>query len=61
MMDHEIPEVNWAQKLAGIVSYAVSGDTVLCHSNAQAELGERARKRLCPSKVLTFRVVKEER
>lgn len=58
-MRHTVPEVNWPRALAGMIREAEDNDTIVCRSEDQKELAERAHARMCPEKHLTF-VVKPE-
>ena len=49
-------KANWAISLAGIIANAHDGDTIVVHSSAMMEMAERARRRTCPDKRLTFEV-----
>lgn len=53
-MRYEIHKHDWPAKLADTVGLATDGDTIVCYSQAMIELGERARVRMCPRKVLVF-------
>lgn len=50
----EIPRTNWHMALADAIGGAADGETIKCRTHSEAELGERARRRMCPSKRLTF-------
>ncbi len=43
-------------ELAGAIGRASDGDAIICNSLDQAELGERTRQRVCPTKRLSFAV-----
>lgn len=56
MPRHTLPAANWHMALANAIEAAQDDDTIVCHSEAMAELAEEARQRLCPSKRLVFEV-----
>jgi hypothetical protein len=58
-MKHTVPYVNWHMALADVIEKAQDGDEIVCHSKAMADLGERARLRMCPEKHLMFSVSEE--
>jgi hypothetical protein len=55
-----VPVANWPHFLAQYIEEAHDGDTIVVYSRATKELGERAWKRMCPDKVLTFKIKKRE-
>lgn len=60
MKIYTVPHNNWHMALADIIETAKDGDTIICHSDAMAELAERARTRMCPEKQLTFTTEEED-
>lgn len=55
MIRHEIPVVDWATKLARAIRERSDGDTVVVHTEAMQELGERTLQRLgLTGKKITF-------
>lgn len=55
-MKHTVPVSNWHTALIETIHRAQDGDTIVVHTDAMRELGERARARICPSKNITFEV-----
>ena len=51
---HKVPHNNWTMGLADAIEKAMPGDTIECHTDAMAELGEIARGRLCGWKEISF-------
>jgi len=59
-MRHIIPnEANWHTHLAGILGSSRPGDIIVCFSDSVRELADRAKRRMCPDKQLTF-IVEED-
>ena len=46
--------VTHTRELPGVIGHASDGDAIICNSLDQAELGERARQRMCPRKRLSW-------
>jgi hypothetical protein len=55
-MKYNVPSADWLQKLADYIELAKDGDIIVVESDAAKELGERALKRMCPNKTITFEV-----
>ena len=58
-MKHEIPVLNWHMALPKIINDANDGDTIICRTEDQKELAQRAAGRMCPDKHLSFCVPPE--
>jgi len=56
-MEHTVPETNWHVASADLIRDSTDGDTIIVRSEAMRELGEIAHKRMCPNKMITFKVV----
>jgi hypothetical protein len=54
-MRHEIPKKNWHMQLADVIKRAADGDTIV-GTSTMIELAQRAQKRMCPAKTLTWEV-----
>ena len=55
-MKHVIPTVNWHMALADAIDASQDGDVIVVQNEAQKELGEIAKSRVCPDKNITFEV-----
>jgi len=55
-MRHEIPTHSSRTHLANAIENAKDADIIVCRSDAMKVLAERAHKRMCPDKLLTFEV-----
>jgi hypothetical protein len=56
MAKHTVPVGNWHTALAALIREAASGDEIVVHNEAQRELAQRAKARMCPEKTLTFSI-----
>ncbi len=59
-MNHFISSKNWTSALADAIVKAQHGDAIIVLTEAQKELGEHARLRMCPDKMIDFIVWTEE-
>lgn len=51
-----IPSRNWTTELAKAIENAKPGDIIIVKTKAQIELGQGAKKRMCPSKDISFQL-----
>jgi vacuolar-type H+-ATPase subunit F/Vma7 len=58
-MIYRIPDVDWPKNLANSLKNSRDADVILVSTEAQKELAERAKERMCPEKKLIIQ--KEER
>jgi len=56
MATHTLSSKNWTNQLATLIEQAKDGDIIIVRSEAQKELGEKAKGRMCPDKKIEFRV-----
>jgi len=56
MSEWKIPHANWHMALAIAIEETQDGDTIVVHNDAERELGEIAKERMCPQKQITFEV-----
>jgi hypothetical protein len=54
MTTYTLPNKDWTTALAAIIKAAEIGDTIVVSNVAAKELAERALRRMCPEKSLTF-------
>ncbi len=55
-MEIEIPLGNWHMALADAIKDAQNGDVIIVKTEAQVELGGRAKERMCPDKEIMFEI-----
>jgi len=57
MTTYVIPTTGWTTVLSKALSECNDGDTILVHSKSMKELAERAQARVCPDKMIIFKIV----
>ena len=55
-VERVIPSSNWTMHLADAIEESVDGDIIVVASEDAKELGQRAQRRMCPGKKITFQV-----
>ncbi len=55
-MEHVIPAGNWTTALADTIEQSSNGDIIIVSDEAEKEMGESAKARMCPDKQITFEV-----
>jgi len=53
----KIERKNWHIDLAAKIESSKDGDTIICHSDAMAELAKSAKARMCPEKNVIFEAI----
>ena len=56
MAEYTLLPANWTMTLADLIENSEDGDIIIVSSEAQKELGIRAKNRICPEKSITFLV-----